>query len=46
MSHSPFNGDGQGDNIRYQADTRGVLLFDPLEQLSIVGNMLFSSMSV
>ena len=36
-----FNGDGQGDEFRYQVDTRWVCFLDPPEELSIQGNMLF-----
>ena len=41
-----FNGDGQGDKFRYQVDTRLFCFLDPLEELSIEGNILFRSMSV
>ena len=41
-----FNGDGQGDKFRYQVDTRWGMLLGPHEELSILGNMLFHSMSV
>ena len=40
------NGDGEGDKFGYQVDTRCVWLLGPLEELSILGNMLFRSKSV
>ena len=39
-----FNGDGQGDKFRYQVDK--FCFLDPLEELSILENMLFRSISV
>ena len=41
-----FNGDGQGVEFWYQVDTDGFCFLDSLEELSILGNMLFHSMSV
>ena len=41
-----FNGDGQGDEFWYQVDTDGLYFLDPLEELSVLGSMLFRSMSV
>ena len=41
-----LNGDGQGDKSGTRLIPDGFCFLDPLEELSILGNMLFRSMSV
>ena len=41
-----FNGDGQGNIFQYPVIPGRFCFLYPLEELSILGNMLFRSMSV